>query len=315
MIKWNDIQIKTSRTGSNGWIRANCPSCSQDKNRTCLAVNQNKGLAKCHRCGEVGFKDSTEKRKVEEVIITPPQNWENHTKLNDNTVKYFSSRGISQRTLQDCKITEEEYYQPMAKAKVNNIVFNYFEGKTLVNKKFRSAKKDFTQLANAKKVFYGINDIKNQTECIIVEGEFDKLAMWEAGFENCISVPNGANDLNDIFQNCEEQLKPIKKFILAVDNDVAGQKLEKALIQRLGKYKCSRIEFKYGKDANDELIKGVFKLQKAVENVIEYPVEGVYKFSDFSDELTTLYDNGEDETIKPKGFSWDQFNNMFSIFF
>ncbi|KAJ0018808.1 hypothetical protein Pint_11361 [Pistacia integerrima] len=42
------------------------------------------------------------------------------------------------------------------------------------------------------KVFYGLDDIEGESDIIIVEGEMDKLSMEEAGFCNCVSVPNGA---------------------------------------------------------------------------------------------------------------------------
>lgn len=80
------------------------------------------------------------------------------------------------------------------------------------------------QESNTEKIFYGVDDIKGASEIIIVilfrsffnvsaseiltfnilysglhlcicykvEGEMDKLAMEEAGFRNCVSVPDGA---------------------------------------------------------------------------------------------------------------------------
>lgn len=43
-------------------------------------------------------------------------------------------RKIQQFTLKELRVTEEEYYQPQLGKKVNNIVYNYFEGDVLVNK-------------------------------------------------------------------------------------------------------------------------------------------------------------------------------------
>lgn len=40
--------------------------------------------------------------------------------------------------------------------------------------------------------FYGLDDISDKEEIIIVEGEMDKLALEEAGFLNVASVPEGA---------------------------------------------------------------------------------------------------------------------------
>lgn len=141
----------------------------------------------------------------------------------------------------------------------------------------------------------------------------DKLSLWEVGIKNCISVPNGANDLNDVFETCGEELKKIEKFYIAVDNDEAGKKLEKALINRLGKWKCSRIDFENGKDANDELQHSVFSLEDCLNNPIDYPVEGTFTAADVWDDILDLYRNGEEETIKPKSSNYREFNEMFSI--
>ncbi|KAJ0081565.1 hypothetical protein Patl1_11528 [Pistacia atlantica] len=48
------------------------------------------------------------------------------------------------------------------------------------------------QEKSIEKWLYGLDDIKEAAEIIIVEGEMDKLAMEEAGFLNCASVPCGA---------------------------------------------------------------------------------------------------------------------------
>jgi len=313
MIEWSKIDLTGKKPKANGEVQTLCPSCSHTRKKKtdkCLSVNVETGVAKCWNCDEISVRD---KKRNKISYDLPPQKWSNHTNLSDRAVKFFKSRGISQKTLIECRITQEKFYQPRLGKEVNNIVFNYFYGVTLLNKKFRSSTKDFAQCKNAKKVFYGINDIEGEKECYIVEGEMDKLALYEAGFKNCISVPNGANDLNDVFENCENELKSIEKFFIAVDNDEPGQKLENALITRLGKYKCSKIEFVNGKDANDELMNSVFSLQDCLNNPIDYPVEGTFTAEDVSDDIYDLYDNGDTETLKPNGSNWDKFNEMFSI--
>lgn len=313
MIEWSKIDLSGKKPNSKGEVKTLCPSCSHTRKKKkdpCLSVNIETGVGYCWNCEETTIRDK-KSRKVEYDL--PPQKWENFTKLSDNVVKWFKSRGISQRTLIDCRITEEKYYQPQLQKETNNVVFNYFYGVTLLNKKFRSPEKSFTQCKNAKKVFYGINDLEGESECYIVEGEMDKLSLWEVGIKNCISVPNGANDLNDVFETCGEELKKIEKFYIAVDNDEAGKKLEKALINRLGKWKCSKIEFLNGKDANDELQHSRFDLEDALNSPIDYPVEGTFTAEDVWDDILDLYRNGEEETIKPKAVDYREFNEMFSI--
>ena len=42
------------------------------------------------------------------------------------------------------------------------------------------------QVKGAEKVFFGLKDIVGVPEIIIVEGEMDKLALEEAGFQNVV---------------------------------------------------------------------------------------------------------------------------------
>lgn len=305
MINWEDIDLKRRTSGNHKFI---CPSCShtrKKKSDPCLSVNIDKGLAKCWHCNEISIRDFKEKKQYD----TPQQDWHNYTKLSDKTVEWFASRGISQKTLISCRITEEKHYQPAKQKEMNNVVFNYFEGDKIVNKKYRSGDKDFTQEKNAKKIFYGINDIVGESECYIVEGEMDKLAFYEIGIKNVISVPNGAKDDSDYFENCENYLQDIEKFYIAVDMDSAGQELEHSLVKRLGKHRCYRIKFQ-NKDANDDLIDLV--LEESIKNPIEYPIDGVFTAMDIIDDINSLYEKGYDRGISA-GDNFKRFNQEFTM--
>jgi len=308
MIDWKTIDIPA---GKKSELQTLCPACSHNRKKSkdkCFSINVEKGLAHCFNCGEVSIRDVVEKK----VYKTPPQQWQNYTNLSDSMVKYFKGRGISQKTLIECKITEEVFYQPAKSSNCNNVVFNYFEGDKLVNKKFRSGDKKFTQIKDARKIFYGLNDIIGQKEIYIVEGEMDKLAMWEVGIKNCISVPNGANDLNDVIENCERYVKDVDKVFIAVDMDEKGIQLEREIIKRFGKWRCERIEF-IGKDANDDLKSDRLQLELTIKQSKPYPVDGTFTANDVSVELDDLYDNGMEATIKPTNPDFREFNKEFSI--
>lgn len=308
MINWKDISTKNKISGT---IKTTCPNCSEGrkkKNDPCLSVNLDKGLAKCWHCENISIRDFKESHKKYDL---PDQQWRNYTGLSDNIVKWFKSRGISQKTLIETKITEEKYYQPAKQKEMTNIVFNYFEGDVLRNKKYRSSAKDFTQSKNAKKIFYGINDVIGAEECYIVEGEMDKLSMWEIGIKNVISVPNGAKDSSDYFENCEDYLQSIKKFYIAVDMDGPGLSLEQNLIKRLGKYRCVRVNFK-NKDANEDLMESPLLLEEGLKNLTEYPIDGTYTAKDIEEDIYNLYDNGYDETLNA-GPAFRGMNEVFSL--
>lgn len=271
-------------------------------------MNIDKGCAKCWNCEEISWREPI--KKDEREYVAPPQEWQNYTNLSDNLVKWWKARGISQQTLIECKITEETIFIPKVQKERNCTVFNYFHRGQLVNKKYRSADKGFSQIKGAKKVFYGIDNVIGEDECYCVEGESDRLAMWEAGHKNTISVPNGANDLNDIFDTCAAELKSVSKFIIAVDMDEPGMKLEQELIKRLGKVNCCRVKFK-GKDANEDLVN--LDLDNSLKTRYEYPVEGTFTTKDLSDELDDLYDNGLPEPLKI-GARWARtLNDKWSI--
>jgi len=310
-INWDEIPT----TKIKGITKTICPKCSHDRKKKkdpCLYVNLDSGVAKCFNCETLGFKDSQQTTQDKPYDL-PKQDWRNYTALSDNIVKWFKDvRGISQSTLINCGITEEKYYQPAIAKEVSNIVFNYFERETLVNKKYRSGGKHFTQSKGTKNIFYGINDIIGCENVYIVEGELDKLAMYEAGFKNCISVPNGANDNDDVWENSKQYLTDVKKFYIATDMDEKGQALSEKIAQRLGRYRCARIEFN-GKDANDDLLSGLEVLKTSLNNFTKYPVTGTFTVKDLKQGIYDLYDNGLPETIKPTGEWFSELNNIFSV--
>ena len=296
MIKWEDIE--TSKT--TGQIKVTCPACidrRSNKRDKSLSVDLDNGVAKCHYCDEISIRDFKEKQKPKNYDL-PPQKWANYTNLSDKVVKWFKSRSISQKTLIENKITEEVYYQPQLNKEVNNIVFNSFEGETLINKKYRGQNKTFTQSKGTQSIFYGINDIIGEKEAYIVEGEIDKLSFWEIGIKNAISLPNGANDNDKFWEHAEKYLKPIEKFYICTDMDEKGELVSEKIAQRLGRYRCERVKFK-NKDANDDLQEGQTVLEESINNSQPYPVSGTVKSEDLYDEIFKLYNEGLPRTIYP----------------
>ena len=168
---------------------------------------------------------------------------------------------------------------PQVEDIVNCIAFPYFRSGELINVKYRDKDKNFRLEAGAERCFYGIDDIKGEDSAVtIVEGEIDKLALWEAGIRTSISVPDGAppvnssdysskfNYLNDPY--LQNKFTHVSKFIIAVDEDEPGLKLEEELSRRLGKERGLRVRWPEGtKDANEVLLKyGKDVLRECVEH-------------------------------------------------
>ena len=286
-----------------GKTQGTCPLCSserQPKNQKlkCASYDWERGLGTCHHC-DSSFQLHTYQRKgsSEKTYLRPDAlNVVDPKQITSKVFKWFESRGISQKTLDDLMVTEGPEYMPQTGKSENTIQFNYIVGDELVNVKYRDGRKNFKLYKGAEKVFYNINSTVGYDTCVITEGEMDVLALHEAGIKNAISVPNGAtlnsNNL-DYLDNCIDYFEDKEKVILAVDNDEPGIALQQELIRRLGAEVCFLTTFEDCKDANDYLIKyGKDKLVKRIEGARPVPLENVKTFKDIEDEITDFVKNG-----------------------
>lgn len=271
-----EINLHNKRSGS---LKTQCPKCShsrKNKKDPCLSVNIDDGTYNCHNCDEFHGKVFDRPRK--EAYILPPKRLE---KLEKETIDYFEKfRKISNNTLLRFKITDSIEWMPAAQKEIPVICFNYFRNNALVNTKFRGKNKDFKLVKNAELIFYNLDAIKDEKECIICEGEIDCLSLYEAGFYNAVSVPNGASRGSqklEYLDNCWKYFEDKEKIILMTDGDEAGIALRDELARRLGKEKCLKVIYPENcKDSNEVLIKyGKEALSNVVNSAIEFPIEGV----------------------------------------
>lgn len=86
---------------------------------------------------------------------------------------------------------------PFARQSDPVAAFPYRRGGEIVNVKYRSLSKRFRQEKQAEKVLYGLDDVMNSSEVIIVEGEMDKLALDQAGIRHVVgpAAPSGFKSL------------------------------------------------------------------------------------------------------------------------
>jgi twinkle protein len=314
MYKFFDFNLINVRGAEKGTKYSTCPVCSEERKKKtdkCLAIYFDSGLAKCHHCGALSFKEQRQSTQIDKKYVKFDNKWKNYTNLSDKLVQFiWKERMISQNTLNQFQITEEIYYQPAHKKEVNNIVFNYFEGEELVNKKYRSADKKFSQSKGGKPILYNINSAIGQEDIFICEGEFDVLALYEIGIKNAVSLPTGANDNDDYWINSEKYLKDVKHFIIATDNDEKGIEIREKIAQRLGRYKCTYLEFD-GKDANDDLKTG--KLLDVIHNRKHFNIGGTFSSFDLLDGILRLKEKGLPDTISPKKSVFGNLKDTFSI--
>ena len=293
-----------------------CPLCSSSRKKKtdkCVTVHWDTGMAVCHHCN-ASIQMHTYKRKETPIIYKKPE-WKNKTELSDKIVKFFEGRKISQNTLKLMKVSEGNEWMPQFKKEVQTIQFNYFVNNELVNIKYRGAKKSFKMHKDAEKVFYNLDNIRTEKECIIVEGEMDCLSFIETGLHNCVSIPNGftIGSVNiDYLDNYYDWFDNKEKIYLSIDNDEAGQNGLKELVRRLGAERCYIVNLDDCKDANEYHIKyGGEKLRECIEHAELLPIEHVETIDDHFDELFDDYGK-EDQRGYLTGM--ENLDNIFSTY-
>lgn len=298
IISLSTRQIYDIPANKNGENQMPCPECSRNrrkKNVKCFSYNVEKEVGYCNHCDTRFVKHQPHEEKQ---YVKPKIEWQNFTNLSEKVVKYFESRGISQRTLLEMKIGEKSEYMPQIETSANCIIFPYFKDGELVNIKFRDGKKNFKLSSGAELIWYNYDCIKkcieNEGELVIVEGEFDCLSVIQSGHEYVISVPNGASTGKmEYFDSSFELLNQVKTFIIATDSDLKGIELKNDLTRRFGIEKCKIASFKQYKDSNEVLVhEGRESLLNVLKTAKLARVSDVYEVSDFESELDSYFENG-----------------------
>lgn len=276
--------------------RSLCPECShlrKKKTDKCLAWDKNNNRGYCHNCGSAFFEYSPHEAK--EFVI--PE-WKNITDLSDKAVKWFEGRMVRQDVLKKMRVYSDKEYMPQFKSEQEVICFPYFLDGKLINIKYRGPQKSFKMVSGAELIFYNIDCLKNSDEVIIVEGEIDALTLIQAGFENTISVPNGANKNLEYLDACIDLFNGIKKIYIATDQDTKGIELKGELIRRLGAERCYVVSFKECKDANEFLVKYGPEIKEVLNNAIPVPVKGIIEANNIYAEIRDLYERGVQGGLK-----------------
>lgn len=267
-----------------------CPYCKggTHKDKYTFALNIDKQTFNCKRgsCGVQGHftelcRDFGEVAETNYELRQPKQKKYKKPATVVNAAKakveaYLKLRGFSKETWERRKVGESN----------GNIAFPYYdENNELVFMKFRKPKK-YTgngqkawREKDGKPILWGMNLCTFDKPLVIVEGEFDALALDECGIENVVSVPSGAEDLTWI-EICWNWLEKFSKIIIWPDNDQPGQEMSRNVIARLGEYRCYIVQAKY-KDANETMFReGKDKVKEYVETAKEVPVNGLLRLAD-----------------------------------
>tara|TARA_Y100001937_G_scaffold20668_1_gene28821 strand:+ start:3947 stop:5662 length:1716 start_codon:yes stop_codon:yes gene_type:complete len=306
------IIFKTPADPSNP-VKSTCPWCSHTRKRNkqekCLRVWAEAGTYYCHHCGVNGYVNEYKSEYELPTSKSKP--------ITSKVVKWFETRGISEDTLNYYGVTEGKEYMPQVGKERNVIQFNYYRKGRKINIKFRDAEKNFKLNKGSELILYGLDAIEDSSWVIITEGEIDALSFHQAGMSTgnlmfACSVPNGASTGNQnlsYLDNCIDYFENKDKVYIAVDNDGPGLKLRNELSRRIGKEKVWLVSYPHDcKDANDVLLNyGSEELIKCIDSAKAYPLEGISKAKDVTDEVLHMYKYG-----MPKGTSigFDDFDKL-----
>lgn len=294
-MNFSDFNIQIP-SGSSGTVKTRCPNCTphnrkpQNRNAKDLSVNITEGCWKCHNCNWTGgLKQKKQYTKPTPIINISP--------ISEKATKWFDGRGIKQQTLKTFGILEKKEWMPQKQGESNCVVFPYVKNGDVVNYKFRDGAKNFKMCKDAELTLFNVDAIFGQKRALIVEGEIDALSVHQAGFKEVVSVPNGATKGNqrlDYLDNSWYAFSDCEIIYIATDNDEAGIALRNELARRLGKDICVYIEYPSGcKDMNEVLVKyDINGVWNCINNHKRFPIEGVFKLTDFSADLDNIYENG-----------------------
>lgn len=324
MKTFADFRIELP-AGASGEVDVLCPECSSTRKKKhirCLGVNVEKGTWLCQHCGYAGglgtgaHRNDLHWRKPVYVRPIAPPVVEG---LDVGMVQFFAARGITASVLRRNRISTQRVYMPQVEDHVKAICFPYYRGDEYINAKYRDREKNFRMEAGAERVLYGLNDI-DPARCVIVEGEIDKLSMEVAGIASCVSVPDGAPAINaknydskfTFLEADADRLEEVKEWIIAVDNDPPGTRLEEELVRRFGIGKCKRVTWPEGcKDANDVLCKhGSQVLAECVRDAKEFPIQGVIYGEQIAKEIELLYAEGESRGTST---GWPEMDKCYTV--
>ena len=279
---------------NSGKNTSTCPLCSHNrrkKHEKCLKFDVSKEVGFCQHCEERFVKYNPYAPKKE---YTRPE-WIGFSDLREDWVKSMEDkRGISKATLNKMKVSMKTMFIPQTGKNEQCIAYPYFIGDQLINTKYRAAGKNFRMESGSELIWYNYDAINKFDTITICEGENDALVFIEDGYDNVISVPNGASTSSMSYLDSSiKELDKIKKFYIAVDNDEKGIELRDELVRRLGANRCFLVNFEQYKDANEYFVaNGRGSLKSVLDRAKQPRIDGIIQADDIINDLQVLFEHG-----------------------
>lgn len=203
---------------------------------------------------------------------------------------WFEGRGLTPGTVQAFQIGEQ------LRGGKAYAVFPYFRDEQLVNAKYRNVeeKRDMRQERDAEPCLFGWHLIDPKARSIVItEGEIDAMTFHQAGLP-ALSVNAGAGN-HQWIENDWDRLERFSDIVVCFDDDDAGRKGAREVVQRLGVERC-RVATLGAKDANQWLIDGATDddFRCAIADAKVQDPEEMVQFADFMEQVKAkLYPTGD----------------------
>lgn len=288
----------------NEMIFAKCPYCggrTVDKDK--FSINLDSGQFQCFRasCGARGNMLTL----ANDFNFSLGREWDDYYKLpagkvykrlvqpkekiipKDFAIEYMAKRGISEDIVRRYQITTRN-------DRPTDLSMPFFdEENKLQFVKYRRTDpaqvekfgKEYTE-KDCKAILYGMNCCNTENHTLVItEGQIDSLSLSEAGIENAVSVPTGANGFTWL-PHCWSWIKKnFKTIVVFGDHEKGHITLLDELNARLGSSilikHVKEEDYKDCKDANEILQKyGKEQLRICVKNAVKVKNEALIDISE-----------------------------------
>lgn len=220
--------------------------------------------------------------------------------------EWLLSRGITEDTMTAFKVAEQNRGGSVY------AVFPYLRDGELINAKYRNVaeKKDMRQEGGAEPCLFGWHLIDPKARAVVItEGEIDCMTLHQLGIA-ALSVNAGAGN-HQWIENDWERLQRFSDIVICYDDDEAGQKGAREVVQRLGMERCRVMSLDGFKDPNEALQEGATRehFDHYMRAARALDPDELRSAADFMDEVKSLFYPAKDAIQNPVlKFSGDSFD-------
>ena len=171
------------------------------------------------------------------------------------------------------------------------VTIPFYQGNVLVNIKSRAiapAKKTWRREKGCPSTLFSFDtlDMSGKNPLIIMEGEWDVMAMYQLGFSNVTTFPTGAS--GRLQDDWSDQMASVEKIILCYDNDGAGRSGAERVALDLGRHRCWLATIP-AKDANELLLldedQAIQEIEEAFRKAKGFMPSSLIQSTDLRDEI------------------------------